>query len=171
MSRENVGITLPSYQQHYISLTKGDNMEELIANHSVNLLAFYSSIPEEKADYSYAEGKWTVKQLFQHVIDTERILAYRAMSLSRMEPMPLYGFDENSYAENASASHRTLASLKEEFVLIRKSTDLLFRSFTEEQLTKKGVVNKNTITVNAICFILFGHNIHHINILKDKYLL
>ena len=171
MSREHVGIALPPDQQHYIGLTQGGNIEDLIANHGVDLLQFYSSIPEEKADYSYAKGKWTVKQLFQHVIDTERILAYRAMSISRNEPMPLYGFDENSYAENAPASHRTLASLKEEFVLIRKSTDLLFRSFTEEQLAKRGVVNKNTITVNAIYYILFGHNIHHTNILKDKYLL
>ena len=170
MSRQNEGITLPAYQQRYINLTIGDNLEELIANYSEHLLAFYSSIPEEKANYSYAEGKWTVKQLLQHVIDTERILVFRAMSLSRNEHMPLHGFDENRYAELAPASHRTLASLKEEYVLIRKSTDLLLRSFTEEQLARKGVVNKNVITANAIIYILFGHNIHHENMLKERYL-
>ncbi len=170
MSRLNTGIILPSYQQNYINLTKGDSIAELISNHSQSLLAFYNSIPEEKADYGYAEGKWTVKQLLQHTIDTERILTYRALCLSRNEPMPLHGFDENSYADFAPASHRTLASLKEEFVLLRQSSNILLGSFTEEQLKRIGVVNKNVITVNAICYILFGHNIHHQNILQEKYL-
>jgi uncharacterized damage-inducible protein DinB len=166
----NAGINLPSYQQRYINLTKGDSITELITNHSCSLLDFFKDIPEEKADYSYAEGKWTVKQLLQHAIDTERILTYRAMGLSRNEPMPLYGFDENSYADFAPATHRTLYSLKEEFVLLRQSSDLLLTSFTDEQLARRGVINKNIITVNAICYILFGHNIHHQNILQEKYL-
>ncbi len=170
MSINNLGVTLPPYQQHYVSLTIGENIAELIANHSTALLAFYSSIPEEKADYRYAEGKWTVKQLLQHVIDTERILTYRALCLSRQEPLPLNGFDENSYALNATASDRSLGSLKEEFILTRKSTDVLLSSFTKEQWNAKGVVNKNIINVKAIAHILFGHNIHHQNILTEKYL-
>ena len=170
MSRFNTGITLPTYQQQYINLTNGDSIAELMANHSQSLLAFYTSIPEEKADYSYAEGKWTVKQLLQHTIDAERILTYRVMCISRNEPMPFNAFNENSYANFATVSHRTLANLKEEFFLLRQSSDILFTSFTEEQLNRRGVVNKNVVTVNAICYILFGHNIHHQNILQEKYL-
>ena len=170
MSRVNHGIILPSYQQDYINLTKGDSIAGLIENHSEPLLAFYKSLPEEKADYSYAEGKWTVKQLLQHVIDTERILTYRAMSLSRNESIPFHSFNQGNYANFAPASHRTLASLKEEFVLLRKSSDILLTSFTEEQLNRRGVVNNNIIAVNTICYILFGHIIHHQNILQEKYL-
>ena len=170
MARPTAGSFGPFYQQRYIDAAIGESISDLIANHSIGLINFINSIPEEKADYSYAERKWTVKQLLQHIIDTERIFGYRALSISRKEPMPLPGFDEDSYAVNAPATHRTLASLKEEFALVRQSTDILLTSFTEEQLNRKGITSNYVITVNAICFIIFGHIIHHKTILQERYL-
>lgn len=157
------------YQQRYIDAATGESVTDLIKNHSNSLINFINSIPEEKADSSYAAGKWTVKQMLQHIIDTERIFAYRALCFSRNEPLPLPGFDENSYAVNAPATHRTLASLKEEFVIVRQSTDLLITSFTEEQLNKKGVASNYVVSVNALCFIIFGHIIHHKKVLQERY--
>ena len=170
MARPTEGTFHPLYQQRYINAATGTTIAELIENHSLSLVNFINSIPEERADYSYAEGKWTVKQLLQHIIDTERILTYRALCISRNEPLPLPGFDEDSYAANAPATHRTLASLKEEFGLVRQSTTILLTSFTEEQLNRKGVASNYVITVNALCFVIFGHIIHHKRILQERYL-
>ena len=170
MARPSAGTFDPFYQQRYIDAATGESAVELIANHSLSLVNFINSIPEEKADYSYAEGKWTVKQLLQHIIDAERIFACRALCISRNEHMPLPGFDEDSYAAIAPATHRTLPSLKEEFALVRQSTDILLTSFIEEQLTRKGVTSNYIISVNAICFIIFGHIIHHKTILQERYL-
>ena len=111
-----------------------------------------------------------MRQLLQHIIDTERILSYRALCISRGEPMPLPGFDEDSYAIKAPASHRTLKDLQEEFVLVRQSTDALLHSFTEEQLERKGVASNYMITVNALCYVIFGHIVHHQKVLEERYL-
>jgi len=170
MARPTKGTFHPLFQQRYIDAAKGESIAELIANHSIDLIGFINSIPEEKADYSYAEGKWTTKQLLQHLIDTERIFAYRALRISRNEPLPLLGFNEKSYAANAPATHRKLVSLKEEFAFVRQSTDILLVSFTEEQLNRKGVVSNYIISVNALCYIIFGHNVHHKKILEERYL-
>ncbi len=170
MARPGSGTFHPIYQQRYIDAAKGESPIEVIANHSTSFIVFVNSIPEEKADYSYADGKWTVKQLLQHIIDTERIFTYRALCISRGEPLPLPGFDENSYSDKAPATHRTLASLKEEFAFVRQSTDILIKSFTEEQLIRKGVASNYVISVNALCFIIFGHIIHHQKILRERYL-
>ena len=170
MARPVSGTFHPIYQQRYIDAAIGESPIEVIDNHSTAFIIFVNSIPEEKGDYSYAEGKWTVKQLLQHIIDTERIFTYRALCISRGEPLPLPGFDENSYALNAPASHRTLASLKEEFAFVRQATDILIKSFTNEQLNRKGVASNYVISVNALCFIIFGHIVHHQKILQERYL-
>jgi hypothetical protein len=111
-----------------------------------------------------------VKDVVQHLIDAERIFAYRALRFARKDTTPLSGFDENSFANNANTSERTLVSLKEEFIAVRKSTDLLLLSFTQEQLNQTGISNDHSITVNAICYIIFGHLLHHISILGERYL-
>ena len=170
MARPTSGTFHPIYQQRYIDAAIGESPLDLITNHSTSFIVFINSIPEEKADYCYALGKWTVKQLLQHLIDTERIFSYRALRFSRGEPLPLPGFNENSYASNAPASHRTLSSLKEEFAFVRQSTDILIKSFTEDQLNKNGVASNYVISVNALCFIIFGHIIHHQKILQERYL-
>ena len=100
---------------------------------------------------------------------TERVFSYRAMCISRKDETSFPGFEENNYAKNASASNRKMASLKEEFIALRISTDLLLQSFSEEQLKQKGIASNNSITVNAIVYIIMGHLLHHKNILQERY--
>lgn len=154
----------------YVNRTTGDNPKALIANYSAIINAFVENLPEEKANYAYAEGKWTVKQLLQHLIDSERIFVYRALRFCRKDATPLSGFEENDYAANDFSKQRSFSSIKEEFIALRKSTDLFIKHLNEEQLQQSGQANNNAVTVNAICFIIFGHLLHHKAILEERYL-
>ena len=158
------------YTKAYIDLAKGDSVAEVIANHTEELNNFYNNLPEDKADYKYDEGKWTIKEVLQHVIDAERIFAYRALRIARKDATPLPGFDENNYTINANAKARTLASLKQEFDVVRNSTVLLLQSFDEEQLKQKGTASDQPVTVNSLAFIIYGHLLHHKNVITDRYL-
>ncbi len=169
MPKPNPG-TYPAYFDNYIKKVEPDSVKEAIEKYSAPLLEFFSNIPRDKQDYSYAEGKWTLKELLQHVIDAERIFAYRALRIARKDQTPLPGFDENSYNAAAKANDRSWNELVEEFTAVRKSTDLLFKSFNEEQLNASGITNESPNTVNAIGFIVLGHLIHHKNIVQERYL-
>jgi hypothetical protein len=127
-------------------------------------------LPEEKAGFAYAPGKWTIRQLLQHMIDTERVFSYRAMCISRGEEQPLPGFDENIYAENAKAEHRDLKGLAEEFLILRQSSLLLYRNMSDENMLRYGTASNHRVNANSIAFILVGHAIHHQEILIDRYL-
>ena len=158
------------FYQHYISLAVGEQPTELIKNHSITISYFIQQLPDELGDHAYALGKWTIKQMLQHMLDTERIFGYRLVWIARGDRRPLLGFDENMFAEAAPATHRTLQDLKEEFRLLRSSTDLLISHLTSEELQRKGEASGYPITVNALCYIIFGHNLHHIEVLRQKYL-
>jgi len=132
--------------------------------------AFWHKIPNEKEHFRYAEGKWTVKEVFGHVLDCERIMAYRALSLARGEKQPLPGFDEDAYVAHAHFSERTLDSLAMEMHFVRASTIMLFASLREEDLLRKGVVNGKEISVRALAYVIAGHELHHIRILSERYL-
>ncbi|MBS4064398.1 MAG: DinB family protein [Chitinophagaceae bacterium] len=158
------------YFSKYVDLVSSDDVCKAFAEQQLQLSAIFNAIPDSKADFAYAEGKWTVKQLLQHVIDAERIFAYRALWIARRAAEPLPGFDENAFAEIADVSNRTLQDLKNEFIAVRNSTMALFNSFTNEDLQRRGISNTKEITVNALGFITIGHLIHHYNILKERYL-
>lgn len=157
------------YQDNYISLAVGDTAQKALANHAKDLLAFYTSLPEEKADYSYAPGKWTIKDVLQHVIDAERIFAYRVLRIARHDETPLPGFEENDYAATANASKRTLDSLKEEFKAVRASTDALILSLSEEQLQRRGTASGLPVSANTYAYIVYGHLLHHKRITEERY--
>jgi len=159
-----------AYYENYVGKVDGENVHDIISNYSNALLDFYSSLPEEKADYRYAEGKWSVKELLLHIIDAERIFAYRALRIARKDKTPLPGFDENNYTPASKASKRSLQSLKAEFAAVRKATDILLSTFDEEQLSESGTASEHPVTVNAIAFIIYGHLIHHQQILEERYL-
>ena len=118
MARPEANECAPYYQK-YISLTKGNSVKEIIQNHAFELQEFYNNLPDDKADYAYADGKWTVKQVLQHVMDAERVFGYRALRISRNDSTPLASFDENIYVENGFAHERALSSLKQEFLPLR----------------------------------------------------
>lgn len=160
----------PEYFFKYINLTEGDSIREIIKNHSEELNHFFNSIPEEKASFAYADGKWDVKQVLQHIIDTERVFVYRALCFARLQVAPLPGMDENAFAENAKLDDKSLEQLKAEFSVLRKSTDLFLLSLTENDLAKKGKASDYEISVNALSYVILGHMIHHKNILEERYL-
>jgi uncharacterized damage-inducible protein DinB len=160
----------PPYFSRYIDQVAANSVAEAVTKYAPLLEKFYGGLPEEKADYAYAPGKWTLKDLLQHVIDTERIFSYRILRIARKDKTPLASFDENSYSENANAGNRTLSSLQEEFLAVRKSTDLLLNSLSEDQLTESGIASNMPVTANTIGFIIFGHLLHHKQILEERYL-
>ncbi|MDB5246729.1 MAG: DinB family protein [Segetibacter sp.] len=160
----------PAYAAGYINLVSADSVTEAIEKYSSILLTFFKNIPEDKIAYRYAEGKWNLKEMLQHIIDAERIFAYRALRIARHDKTPLAGFDEGTYANASNADARSWESLLTEFEVVRKSTDLLLQSFTEDQLAQTGITNEQPNTVIALCFTIFGHILHHINIVKERYL-
>jgi uncharacterized damage-inducible protein DinB len=168
MSRPSEG-DFGEFYRHYISLTSGNIPSELVSNHSNDIVEFISGIPEDKAGYAYAEGKWTIRQMLQHMLDTERIFVYRLIWIARGDGRPLPGFDENAFAAAAPATHRKLEEIKEEFLFLRRSTDLLIESLTKEELDLRGEASGYPVTVNALCYIIFGHNLHHLQALKRLY--
>jgi uncharacterized damage-inducible protein DinB len=168
MSRPSEG-DFGEFYRHYISLTRGNIPSELISNHAKDIVEFISGIPEEKAGYAYAEGKWTIRQMLQHMMDTERIFVYRLIWIARGDGRSLPGFDENAFAAAAPASHRKLAEMKEEFLLLRRSTDLLIESLTNKELEQRGEASGYPVTVDALCYIIFGHNLHHLEVIMRLY--
>jgi hypothetical protein len=157
----------PDWANKYISLVANDVLY-VLEDQSNTLPKLINSLVE-KADYAYAPGKWTVKELVGHIIDTERILVYRLMCIARGEIASLPGFDEDSYVANAHFKDRSLFSLAEEFTLLRKANLYLLKSFNETELDKLGIANNNQISVRAIIWVLAGHIIHHINIINERY--
>nr|WP_315175645.1 DinB family protein [uncultured Flavobacterium sp.] len=133
-------------------------------------IRFVQNIPMDKFDYRYAEGKWTIKDIIQHVIDTERIFVYRALRISRNDTTPLPGFEENDYVENTKANKRGIQDLLAEFSAVRYATLFLFKSFSEEQLKRMGTASGTAISVRAIGFIIIGHQKHHQNVFQERYL-
>ncbi|HEX9978934.1 MAG TPA: DinB family protein [Flavobacterium sp.] len=159
----------PYYATYIAALTGVDLFEELeISLH--DFIRFVRDIPMGKHDYRYAEGKWTIKDIIQHLIDTERIFTYRALRISRKDRTPLPSFEENDYADQASANARSLQSLLTELSALRESTLLLFKSFSEENLAETGIASDNEISVRAIGFIIIGHIKHHQRVFAERYL-
>lgn len=161
---------LPDYLKHYLSLATENNVLEALKISAEEFNAVFDLIGEEKANYAYAEGKWTIKQLLQHCIDTERIFQYRALCIARGEKQNLPGFDENEYATAADVSGRSLNSLVEEFKTVRQSTLHLFKHLNKEQLNTEGQANGMKISPIAYGFLCAGHLRHHLNVLRERYL-
>lgn len=169
MSKPAEGEYAPFFKR-YIDLVKGETHDEIIVNHANEIHSFYNNLPGEKADHYYAEGKWTIKEILQHVIDAERIFAYRALCIARKDATPLPSFDENNYTINSYANSRTLSLLKEEFNAVRQATSLLLQFFSPQQLNETGTSSNHAVKVNSIMYIIYGHLLHHKNILIERYL-
>ena len=158
----------PVFYKGYIDTVKDDVLSEL-ENQIVSFKALLKEIPEEKAGFAYAEGKWTIIELIGHILDTERIMAYRALRIARNDSTPLAGFEENDYVANAHFADRSLKSMAEEFEYLRKANLFLIRSLNETELGRVGISNEKPISVKALVFIIAGHLNHHIRILKERY--
>lgn len=149
------------------------NDVELMEDLEISLhqfIKFVQNIPMDKFDYRYAEGKWTIKDIIQHLIDSERVFSYRAMRISRNDATPLPGYDENNFAENTNANARSIQDLLAELSAVRFSTIFLFKSLTEDQLMRIGTVSDNLVSVRALGFVIIGHQKHHQQVFEEKYL-
>lgn len=160
---------IPYYIKYVDLIPEGDIISALKANHQ-STLDFIESIPRQKVNYFYEEGKWTVKQVINHIIDTERILSYRALRFARGDSQLLPGFDENLYAANANLSETNMQLLMDEFDSVRLSTILLFKQLAEKQLLLKGNMASGETNVLSIGYFICGHAQHHVNVIKERYL-
>jgi hypothetical protein len=154
---------------NYISLVPEEDILPTLRHSIQELQRNLSSIPANLADHAYAEGKWTVKQLLQHAIDTERVFAYRAMCIARGEKQALPGFDENDYAAAADVAHKSVKELCDEMLIIRQSSVLLFSGLGADDLRKAGTASGSPVMVNSLGFVIVGHWRHHWNILTSRY--
>ena len=161
-----------AYYKQYIDAVTG-NQKGIIENLRNTLtvtLATLSKLPENKQEYRYADGKWTIKELIQHLIDTERVFAYRALRFARNDATELSGFEQDDYIEVFDANTRDFDELLEELELTRKSTILLFKSFGEKELIRIGIASGSDMSVRALGYVISGHLVHHFNIMKERYL-
>lgn len=159
----------PPYFSTYINTVSENVLGEL--EHQANSFSeFLKSISEEKANYAYAEGKWTIKELVGHLIDTERIMTYRALRIARNDTTPLPGFDENEYVINACFNESSLANLAQEFADVRRANMYFFNSLNENELNRMGIASNKTVSVRALVYVIAGHINHHKNILVERYL-
>lgn len=162
--------TVPPFYKNYVKQIEETDLLQALRISGHRALELLHSIPEEKADFRYAEGKWSIRELLCHMIDAERIFAYRALRFARNDKTPLAGFEEKEYAPEANASGRSLQKIAAEMAHLRSATIDLFEGFTPEMLIRKGTANKNELSVVALGFIIAGHETHHCNVLKERYL-
>jgi hypothetical protein len=162
--------TYLSYFKRYIDQVPEEDLMIAFKNQTAELEKFLGSISEEKSNYAYAEGKWTIKELLQHVIDTERIFNYRALCLARGEQQNLPGFEEDDYATNSYANRRQWTDVLNEFLAVRKDTEMLYQSFDKNVMDNAGKANNNPVTVISLGFTTVGHYYHHKKVLEERYL-
>lgn len=146
------------------------NLPEALEQSNKHLVMLLNTVPEDMGEYRYEKGKWSIKELICHMMDAERIFAYRALRFARNDSTELSAFEENDYAPQANAHGRTLKQLIRESETLRQTTLDLFLSFTPEMLERKGAANKNVVSVVNIGYIIAGHETHHRNILNERYL-
>ncbi|RAP74947.1 DinB family protein [Paenibacillus montanisoli] len=154
----------------YIALpTDGDLLEQLEASRS-QTTAMFSGLTDEQALFRYSPGKWSIKELLGHIVDTERIMSYRLLRVARGDQTPLPGFDENEFVSGASFDSGTVAELVEEYNAVRGATLALLRGLTPEAFLRKGTASNTGISARALAYVIAGHELHHVNVVRERYL-
>jgi DinB family protein len=160
----------PPYFEKYISLVPDGEITVTLAKQIEGGLNLIRGLSESQGELRYAPGKWSVREVIGHLIDTERIFAYRAMRFARNDATPLPGFDENAFVANGGFGARSLADLADEFEYTRKSNVYLLKNLDADASLRRGLSNNNEISVRAIAYIIAGHELHHSEILRTRYL-
>jgi hypothetical protein len=158
------------FYENYIKLASGQPIMRKLKSQLNNIDDFLADIPPAKYDYAYAEGKWTIKQVISHLIDTERVMTYRMLRIARNDQTDLPGYDQDAIVANTDIEKYTYSDLVDELVMLRQANLFFFKSLTDEDLKKKGTANGNVVSAGALLFIIYGHIEHHFNILKELYL-
>ena len=165
----NYGVSIPSWYQGYVNAIGKRNYLDVLRESYQSTSSLLLSLQQEKWNYSYSPGKWTVKEVILHLTDCERIFSYRALRFARNDKTELSGFDENEYAPQAHAGRRSEVSIIEEYIAVRKSSLTLFEYFDDEMLKRTGTANGYEFSVLLIGTIIAGHELHHLQILKERY--
>lgn len=161
----------PSYYERYFALVEKEKpIDEIWLSAMQDGLAFWNYIAEENADFRYAEGKWSIKEILGHVIDTERIFIYRALCISRGETKVLPGFDHDKYVDKSGAHYRPWVSLLQEYQSVKQASLDFILSLNKQQWQTQGQSETNTIAMVAFAYVIPGHDKHHQNIVRDRYL-
>lgn len=160
----------PFYQRYISKIPQEKSLGDLLLRNKEEVLQLMQGLNAENLQYSYAEDKWTVAEVLLHLMDVERIFQYRALCISRNDETALPGFDHDSYVVFSEANRRSLQELREEFEAVRNSSIVLYKGFSEEMLQRKGNMNNAPASPRAIGFIVVGHTMHHLEILKERYL-
>ena len=168
ISRQDVIVA--DFATKYFEATTEDDLTLALSASTKQFKKLLKKIPKKKINYAYAEGKWTLKELLQHIIDTEKVFAFRALWFSRQDVSPLPGFDENSWAITSKAGTRKWKEMVNEFFKVRSTTQIFFESLDDDQLRATGIANNNHMNVGGLGFICAGHLRHHIGIIKERYL-
>ncbi len=163
------------YHERYISLVHpsevlGNDVLTALEDQRRQMVLLLSGRTEADGDLRYAPEKWSLKEVLGHINDTERIMSYRALRISRGDATPIEGFEQDDYVRNAPFARRSLADLIEDYIAVRRATVSLFRNLDEPAWTRRGVANKNEVTVRALAYIIAGHELHHRRIIEEKYL-
>jgi uncharacterized damage-inducible protein DinB len=158
------------YYQKYIDLVPGDDIFRVLVEQNVESQNVLNSFSESKGNHSYAEGKWTVKEVIGHMMDVERIFAYRALCIARGDSNPLPSMDQDVYVKNGNFNKRQLFDLNYEYRLVRESNILLFGSFDKNVLHNRGIASGYEVTVLALMWMTAGHEKHHLNVLMERYM-
>jgi hypothetical protein len=162
----------PPFFRNYINQVIGDDLDMSLRAPMAQSLPIWQAFPQDRELYAYAEGKWTPRDILGHIIDTERIMQYRALAIARGEKQSLPGFDEDNYVKNANFTNRPISALFAELTVVRLATQLLFQhGISDADMMRTGTLNGRAITPRAIAWIIFGHELHHISILKERYLI
>lgn len=156
--------------ESYVRLVPDGNVIDLLAERQGETGTLIGELTEEQGDYRYAPGKWSLKEVIGHLTDTERIMSYRLLRIARGDRTPLAGFDENEFVKGASFSLRSLPELLEEYVAVRRATLTLLRGLTEEAWVRTGIANGSETSARALAYIIAGHELHHLQIIRERYL-
>jgi hypothetical protein len=158
-----------SFYANYVALVEEDDPLSAIETQSSETQRLIASIEEPKALYRYAEGKWSVKEVFGHLTDSERVFGYRALCIARGDQSSLPGFDEQEYMRNANFDDWKIGDVAESYALTRRANIVLFRNLREEDWARRGTANNSPVTVRALAFIIAGHERHHLRVLRERY--
>jgi uncharacterized damage-inducible protein DinB len=168
--------TKPALTEHapefsnYVALVGEGDIIQTLERQIENSLSLLRTIPSDKANFRYAPEKWSVKELLGHLIDSERIFSYRALRFARNDQTPLPGYEQNDYVRNADFDNRDLGEMAEEFATVRRATVQLFRPLNETEWMRRGKANENDVSVRALAYIIAGHELHHMEVLRTRYL-
>jgi hypothetical protein len=158
------------YYGRYIETVPDGDLVDILGRQRAEMQQLLGGIDETRARHRYAPGKWSVAEVLGHVIDAERVFSYRAVTFARGDTAQLPSFDENVWAATSNAGQRSIKSLLEEYGAVRAATIALFKSFTDSEYARSGIASQNPVTVRALAFIIAGHERHHMNILRERYL-